>query len=224
MTNDSGSQPNGSLRPMKSILPAVSGSIPTPSSTPTGSGGPRARDDAKPAPPEAGLQRGAAGAVETQSAEVAERRRKVARQIGLPEAAASLVPLLGRSLEIEARDVYAGRELDGFEYSATVKGDAQAVDAARRALAPWLAPTPRERAIAMLGELAVLTKRREGDADLDDLALHVYAARVAQYPLDAVEDVLRNWAGTFWPAWAELQARLDRKVRARRVFARALGL
>jgi hypothetical protein len=150
------------------------------------------------------------------------QRKKTARQIGLPEAAASLVPLLGYALEITARDCYAGRELDGFEYSATRRDAPHAVAAARAALAPWLEPIDHDEALAMLVELSVITKRREGDDMSEELTLAVYARRVAEYPRDAVADVLGNWAGVFWPAWAELQARLDRKVRARRVFAQAL--
>ncbi len=222
--NDSGSRANGSPQPMKSILPAALASIPKPSPTPTGFGGARARADEKRAVPRDGQPPGADGAVATQSAEVEARRRTVARQIGLPEAAASLVPLLGSALAITARDVYAGRELDGFEYSATIKGDAQAVDAARRALAPWLVLISIDDALAMLAELAAITKRREGDDMGDEVTMAAYARRVAEYPRDAVESVLGNWGGVFWPAWAELQAHLDRKVRARRVFARALGL
>lgn len=224
--SDSDYHPDGGPRPISASLPKLKASTPMPSPTRSSSTGPKARAEHSSAPRTVGTGHGAAGAVAMPSAEVEERRRKTARQIGLPEAAASLVPLLGRSLAISARDVYAGREFDGYEYTATLRDDAQPgeIEAARRALARWLDPITREKAVAMLAELSVLTKRREGDADLDDLALNVYVARLAEYPLDVVEGVLRSWGGTFWPAWAELQAALDRKTRARRVFAKALGL
>jgi hypothetical protein len=223
-SNDTDFPPTGGLRPINASLPKLSGSTPTPSPKPSSSGGSRARDARSSAATTAGASHGAAGAVATQTAGVEARRRKVARQIGLPEAAASLVPLLGSALDIAARDVYAGRELDGFEFTATAKDDARAIEAAREALRPWLKPMQADDALRLIAELALITKRREGDDTTDEATVAAYARRLAEYPTDAAAEVVRTWGGVFWPAWAELQAHLDRKVRARRVFAKALGL
>jgi hypothetical protein len=135
------------------------------------------------------------------------------------------VPLLGCALAIVSNSRFAADGFDGAEFTATVRDDPAAVDAARRALAPWLEPVGLDVALAALGELSVLTKRKAGDADGDDLTMLAYARRLAEYPRDAVEHVLTGWAASqvFWPAWAELQAALDRRVRVRRQFARALG-
>lgn len=159
------------------------------------------------------------------SAAVEAQRRATARACGLPAAAASLVPLLGSALVIVSNSRFAADGFDSTEFSATVRDDPAAVEAARHALAPWLAPVGVDNAVAMLGELGLLTKRRAGDDDSDDLTLRAYARRLAEYPRDAAEYVLTGWASSqvFWPAWAELQSALDRRVRVRRQFAKALG-
>lgn len=223
-STDTDSPRDGSLRPISGSLPKLKASTPTQSARPSSSTGARARDERSSAPRAVGTSHGATGAVAMPSAEVEARRRTVARQIGLPEAAASLVPLLGYALDIKARDVYAGREVDGYEFTATAKDDTHAVEAARQALAPWLVPMTGDDALRMIAELAVVTKRREGDEASDEATVAAYARRLAEYPRDVGDDVVRNWGGVFWPAWAELQAHLDRRVRARRVFAKALGL
>lgn len=134
-----------------------------------------------------------------------------------------MVPLLGSALVIETSSRWAENGFEGAEYRASRRDDPQAIEAAREALTPWLVPISRKSAFAMLAELSVLTKRREGSDASEDLTMAVYASRLGRYPEDVVESVLRSWYGVFWPAWVELQGPLDRRVAPRLQFARALG-
>lgn len=223
-TSDSGSDWAGSLRRLKESLPEVKGSIPTPSPMPSSSTGRKAKAATSGAVPTAGTGRGAAGVVATAS-ELQARRRRTARQIGLPEEAASLVPLLGSALVIEAKPRDGTHGHEGWEITAWPKAEcADEVAAARRALAPWLEPVDADHAMAMLAEMSLLTKRAATDDDTSEATVRLYAQRLGQYPLDVVGHVLNDWTATkvFWPAWAELQERLDARMRNRRALWAAL--
>ena len=120
---------------------------------------------------------------------------------------------------------------DGVAISAAPRRDLDADASARvcrdagDALQPWLEPIGVDKAIGMLAELAVLTKRRADDDASADLTLSAYAQRLAQFPADVVEQVLHGWvsANVFWPAWAELQLAIDRRMAGRLAIKRALG-
>ena len=89
----------------------------------------------------------------------------------------------------------------------------------------WLRALPEKDLRHELLALHVKTVRaNNGDMDLE-LTLEVYLAELKAYPGDVVRDVLRNWPGKFFPAWAELKDAItqDRRIRERRQRIEALG-
>ena len=84
-----------------------------------------------------------------------------------------------------------------------------------------LRPASEDFILAELGRLRALTVSRDIGQDLA-LVFAAYADELAQYPADAVREVLRGWRGKFWPTWAELVDRLDRIVAPRKALMEAL--
>jgi hypothetical protein len=72
--------------------------------------------------------------------------------------------------------------------------------------------------------LKLTTKTRAQDAADLSFQLAVYAEELAAYPEDAVIDALRYWRARekWWPAWAELKALLDDRVKRRLSLERVL--
>lgn len=96
----------------------------------------------------------------------------------------------------------------------------RSIDLHRRACAP----APQDRITTALAELRVLTKARTEDSlDLKFL-IRVYADRLGEWPADVVAHVLRTQANVsrWWPAWEELQVRLETYARKRRTRLKAL--
>lgn len=97
---------------------------------------------------------------------------------------------------------------------------AHAIDIAETALAP----APPKRILAELTRLRALTVSRDQSTTDLELIAAAYTDELAQYPVDAVVSVLRDWprAHRFWPSFAELNEQLERIVTPRRELLRAL--
>ena len=101
---------------------------------------------------------------------------------------------------------------------------AEVREALRRHVAACL-PAPDERVVKELAALRVTTKSRpEADEDID-FALRIYAEKLRDYPADIVLEVLRTQPShsKFWPAWQELQERLEWRAKKRRARRDALA-
>lgn len=94
-------------------------------------------------------------------------------------------------------------------------------DAAIEVAEAMLQPAPEAAIARELGRLRLLTVSRDIGQDLT-LMLAAYVDELRAYPGDAVRDVLRGWAGRFWPSWDELRRELDRITTPRRALLDAL--
>lgn len=71
------------------------------------------------------------------------------------------------------------------------------------------APMTISEAARMLGMLRVMVRSRSEGMDLN-AQIKLYAAKLIEWPADAVAVVLASWADDheFWPTWSELRATL----------------
>jgi hypothetical protein len=88
-----------------------------------------------------------------------------------------------------------------------------------------MVPMDQRKTLGLLGELKLLTIPRTGD-DPEEIRAQIliYARKLADYPADAVHEVLTTQAdqSKFWPAWAELKDRLDARTWQRTEAMKAL--
>lgn len=117
-------------------------------------------------------------------------------------------------------------EFLGYEV-ATVPpaADLEKVQAALRNHEQACLPAPADRLIDELGRLRVLTTKRPDDMPNEVATLRIYAEKLREYPADIVLDVLRSQPShsKFWPAWQELQERLEWRAKRRRARRDALA-
>lgn len=75
-----------------------------------------------------------------------------------------------------------------------------------------------------LARLRATTISRNTEASDLALTFAAYADALSEYPADVVIDTCRFWGRNekWWPALAELRARMDRKYRRRRLLAEAI--
>lgn len=99
-------------------------------------------------------------------------------------------------------------------------------EAALREIRRSLEGPPRDRLLAWLSELYLKTAR-PGSNDEDFKArLQIYARDLAGFPADIVLEAIRDWRGTFFPAFTELAVKIetDRRLAERRTRIEALEL
>jgi hypothetical protein len=92
-------------------------------------------------------------------------------------------------------------------------------------IAPLFEPCGAEKASSALARIRALCARRnETDGDVAMIAA-AYVDELRRYPADVVISVCREWprASKWWPAWRELQERLDRAMATRCALRRALS-
>jgi len=82
----------------------------------------------------------------------------------------------------------------------------------------------KKECFALLGELKLLTKARAEDLHDQEAQLRLYARKLTEYPADIVRKVLTTQPSImpWWPAWCELQARLEKDLNLRRSLLEAL--
>jgi hypothetical protein len=100
------------------------------------------------------------------------------------------------------------------------------LDEARRRLAPFLEPAPREELMRELMRLRIRTRSKNpGTDDLAAIAA-VYADDLARFPARAALEALEFW-GThkdFWPSMRELLEEVKKRCRDELALAQALGM
>jgi hypothetical protein len=96
-----------------------------------------------------------------------------------------------------------------------IQGDADR-SAVAAELAGFLTPAPVRVIEGWLAELSVITARRQGDQEEEELRLAAYASRLARYPADVARYVCLGKTWKFWPTWAEMEEICTAKVSARR--------
>lgn len=81
-----------------------------------------------------------------------------------------------------------------------------------------------QRIKALLGELWLSTKKQKLSDDMRDQTLNVYLRKISAYPPIHAAAVLSDIAdeATFFPAWAEIEAKLKPMLSVRKGFAKAL--
>lgn len=72
-------------------------------------------------------------------------------------------------------------------------------------------PLPQDQMILELGKLNTLTKQKNQNGEDIKFQMAVYGEKLSEYPADVVRKVLGTQASMsmWWPAWAELQERLE---------------
>lgn len=76
-------------------------------------------------------------------------------------------------------------------------------------------PATEEEMTKELVRLSLMTKGAAREEGMAEMQLAAYIEELSAYPGDLMREVLRGWRGTFWPAWGELAAELDRRVAPR---------
>ena len=104
-------------------------------------------------------------------------------------------------------------QVTGYEFERTPE--------ALEIMAKCLKPMKPSECLGLLGELKLLTVARP-DQGFDMAAqLQLYARKLSAYPADIVRKVLttQDTISKWWPAWADLQDRLEVYMKERRVLA-----
>jgi len=102
----------------------------------------------------------------------------------------------------------------------------QEITTARRILERSLTPISGNEALDLLTELKALTRPQAGQTTQDVAEqLKAYLKRVMPYPADVVRHVLTTQPADspWWPAWQELQDRLEVHTYRRRMMFKALS-
>jgi len=100
----------------------------------------------------------------------------------------------------------------------------ESVVLARDQLAAAMVPPHPKQLVMELTQLWSLTAHKSHSDQTLDLLLEAFAAKLEDYPADAVIEALRQWPenNKWWPTWAELKALIERKCRHRRLLLAAL--
>lgn len=142
----------------------------------------------------------------------------------LPQPVASCL----RSVVIDRSTARHGFDQQFLRYEVMRLPDAAHLPDVREALRRHAAaclPAPDDRVVKELVALRVLTKARsEADADMD-FTLRIYAEKLREYPADVVLSVLRTQPSQekFWPAWQELELRMEWRTKKRKARRAALA-
>jgi hypothetical protein len=128
--------------------------------------------------------------------------------------------LLGSLLEWQEKSLFSNAGWEGVEITdMTVRSgsDLTLVGKALAAFENLCAPSRDDLAARKLLELRALTVHRAWNDDDVELMAGAYASRLAWYPPDVIVAACDAWADReeFWPAWAELKAECDKKMRRR---------
>jgi len=94
----------------------------------------------------------------------------------------------------------------------------------QRIVAKAMAPASDREMAIWLAELSTISVRRSESAQEGALAITAYTRRLRDYPGDIVRDTLLNWAGKWFPTWAELKEILDARTGPRREIQNAIAL
>lgn len=88
------------------------------------------------------------------------------------------------------------------------------------------APCPADIAEKAIMALRIRTKAKAEQGDDLKAVVAIYSESAAEYPADVVVTACKEWAAdnTFFPAWAELRALLEKHVERRRAMIRVLSL
>lgn len=94
----------------------------------------------------------------------------------------------------------------------------EALQAARDIVEALLAPAPNDQIVLELVRCELRTKRAKSEAKSDAMLIQVYTEDLSEFPLDAVQKVLREWPRTnmWFPALAEIYPALTQAVAYRR--------
>lgn len=95
---------------------------------------------------------------------------------------------------------------------------------ARILAAQAMAPASVREIEHWLGELSVITVRRNESEAEAQIALSAYSKRLRDYPGDIVRDTLLGWTGKWFPAWAELKDVLDVRTAPRALIQTSLSI
>lgn len=151
---------------------------------------------------------------------------ETARLFGLPAAEARLALLLARALVWSERSVFGEAGYEGVAVR-DVAASASLHDSERawaaREIERICEPGGASLAAKKLAELRSLTAHGRKNDDDAELMAAAYIARLAAYPADVIVAACDAWADreTFWPAWADLKAECDKRVRGRLQIRRA---
>lgn len=99
------------------------------------------------------------------------------------------------------------------------------LEEARAFLEQFLLPAdPRTISLALTEMTLLLSKAKGEDPQTEEMRAALYMSRLSAYPADVVTAVCRAWADSnkFWPAWAELNERLEARMVERRKMLAAL--
>lgn len=137
---------------------------------------------------------------------------------------AAVAAILGRPMPVTLRTLFPE---DGPPYvvAAGIRRPAgitaRQIAAVVRALSLGMAPLPAEDTLRALARLSHLCPPRAGEAAADyQQRMVAYADALRAWPADAVLAALaQRW--TWFPAWADLETRLERLTAARRALLRA---
>lgn len=144
----------------------------------------------------------------------------------LPEVAGSLPPSVLHSLTPVMRDFVAedGQfdcEVAGYRVEGVSSND---MAAAVNAMDRMSEPLPEREIGALLARLRVMTKVRAEEVEDVAMSLKVYAMELVEHPGVVVRHVLKTQPShcKWWPAWEELQIRLEHHGRRLRQLGTAL--
>lgn len=208
--------PTGGPRRLSEILPATLVLIQTSPQTSLPTTG-----TASLAPPDArsiGLRPGGTGVAATPRSPLA------AFDLGPTVAAQRLAPLLAPHIVWGERTTFSERGFEGVQL-VDVAARSEPPPLARSLLEEILAPCGARFAASKLAELRALTASRARDGEDIAAMASAYTVRLAEYPADVVMAACHAWADreTFWPAWADLKAECDKRMRGRLKIKAAIG-
>lgn len=92
--------------------------------------------------------------------------------------------------------------------------DSVEAEKAERIVQGLTAPAPQAKLVEWITMCAALTAQPRDDDMASELKLRAYVEKLAEYPGDIVNAVLKDWPGKskWFPTWAELKAALDKHM------------
>lgn len=89
--------------------------------------------------------------------------------------------------------------------------DSVEADKAERIVQGLTAPAPQAKLVEWITICAALTAQPRDDDMASELKLRAYVEKLAEYPGDIVNAVLKDWPekSKWFPTWADLKAALD---------------